>query len=296
MENLTNVKTWQVISVFLLVAGFLSAGLNADTLNVTEHQVTSTSAYETTPTLGNDGVSDLVVFTSRELLGGGGFDQGDIWYQRLIDGAPEGSPVMVINGPTDDQLNDVSGDYIVYTAYDSTTSLSGSIRLYQISTSLLYPIGNAPIIEEPRIHGTRVVWREGGMGATRVMMYDLAWLGTSKEAVSLAGPIPPTFAVEIGDRFVVWSELVSGQFDIAAFDLDNVVRIDITSTSAVHEHQAGTNGAWIVWKAQDEPLVARIEARNMDTTDTRVVVDNGAMSRLPNIDDDLINPTFAVRR
>ncbi len=36
----------------------------ADTLNVVENQVTWSSANETTPTLGNDGSGDLVVYTS----------------------------------------------------------------------------------------------------------------------------------------------------------------------------------------------------------------------------------------
>ena len=45
-------------------------------------------------------------------------NEADIWYQRLSGVAPFGLPVQVTVGSEDDQLNDVSGDYIVYTAYE----------------------------------------------------------------------------------------------------------------------------------------------------------------------------------
>ena len=109
----------------------------ADTLESVEYPITSSPAFETTPTVGNDGVTDLVVYTVREQRIDSSFGPGDIWYQRLIDGAPSGAPVQVTSGSTDDQLNDVSGDYIVYTAYESPTANSGSIIIYQISTGTL---------------------------------------------------------------------------------------------------------------------------------------------------------------
>ena len=59
----------------------------ADTLVVTESRATSTTAWETTPTLGHDGVSELVVYSLRPLLPSGSFGPGDIWLQRLADGA-----------------------------------------------------------------------------------------------------------------------------------------------------------------------------------------------------------------
>ena len=158
----------------------MSSNAAGDTLQATEYAVTSTASWETMPRLGNDGVSDLVVFTRSDLLPDGLLCKGDIWFQRLAGGAPDGAPVQVTSGPQNNQLNDVSGDYIVYTAYDSTTSLTGRIMLYQISTTLLYSIGNALVIQEPRISGQNVVWREGGAGATQVMLYDLGWLGTAR--------------------------------------------------------------------------------------------------------------------
>lgn len=273
------------------VAGVLGDGNDAsgEGLYVTEHQVTSWATYETTPTLGNDGVTDLVVYTLAGLMPIGHLGQGDIWFQRLMDGAPVGSPVQVTDDSTDDKLNDLSGDYIVFTAYENTSSFTGRIMLYQISTGFLHSIGSATLIQEPRIHGACVVWREGGAGPTQVVMYDLAWIGSSQEAVVLAGPVPPTYTVEIGERFVVWSEYVDGQYDIAAFDLDNRVPIDITSTNASDERNPATSGPWIVWEAQDQgALTSRIEALNMDTAEARAVADNGVGNFRPSIDGDLI--------
>jgi hypothetical protein len=272
----------------LLLALMLTPAF-ADTLVVDEYRVAETNAYETMPTLGNDGTRDLVVYTLRELLATGFFDAGDIWYQRLLDGEPDGAPVQVTSGATDDKLNDVSGDYIVYTAYDSTSSTTGTIMLYQISTDTSQPLGNAAVIQEPRIHGDKVVWREGSTAATVVMMYDINWLPTSISPVIIAGPIPPTFTVDIGDRFAVWAEYISGQYDVAAYDLSTGTRIAVTSTAATNEREPSTEGAWIVWQAQDHgasPI--RIEGLNVDTSEVRVMVDNGARSYIPSVSGDLI--------
>jgi len=262
---------------------------SADTLNVTEHRITSSTAWETTPRLGNDGISDLVTFTRSDLLPGGSMGKGDIWFQRLAGGAPLGAAVQVTFGSLDNQLNDISGDYIVYTAYDSTTSLSGQIRVYQISTTLLYGIGSAPIIQEPRISGNKVVWREGGHNATQVMLYDLSWLGTARDADVIAGPIPPTYSVDIGDRFVVWSEIVGGQYDVVVFDLVAGLRINLTSTPAINDAEGSTSGAWVVWQAQEKSTGATdVVGRNLDTGEERVIAHDGGGNYRPSIDGDLI--------
>jgi hypothetical protein len=69
-------------------AGLLPSGIAGaqTTLTVVESRVTTSGLYETTPTLGNDGTDDLVVFSSRELLNTAVFDQADIYYQRLVAG------------------------------------------------------------------------------------------------------------------------------------------------------------------------------------------------------------------
>jgi len=44
-----------------VVLPFASTSVQAETLNLEEFQITMSPAYESTPTIGNDGVSDLVV-------------------------------------------------------------------------------------------------------------------------------------------------------------------------------------------------------------------------------------------
>ncbi|MBI5507375.1 MAG: hypothetical protein HY903_01355 [Deltaproteobacteria bacterium] len=254
-----------------------------------EYAVATTSSWETMPRLGNDGASDLVVFTARDMNADGSMGPGDIWFQRLVAGQPSGAAVQVTSGETDDQLNDVSGDFIVYTAYDSPTVQSGSIMLYQISTTVLYQIGSSVVILEPRISGTKVVWRQGAANATQVMMYDLGWLGTARQADVLAGPVPATYYVDIGDRFVVWVDLAGGQYDISAFDLAVSVRIPVTGTLNTNERDPSTAGAWVTWQAQDKgAATSRIVARNMDTSEERIIANNGAGSFRPSVDGDLI--------
>lgn len=273
-----------VLAFLLCLPTIVLAGTYS--LRTTESQITSTDAHETTPTLGNDGTQDLVVYTLLPVLEGGAIGPGDIWYQPLTDeGAPDGDPVRVTWGPTDDRLNDVSGDYIVYTAYDSEISTKGTIVVYEISTGIVRGLGRADVIQEPRIHGDRVVWREGVMGATMVMYYELSWLGTGADALVLAGPVPPTFDVQIGNRFAVWSERVGATYDVVAYDFENLGEIQVTST-ATNDRDPATSGDWIVWRHQDG-VTSTIQAKNMDTLE-EVELDNGAGNFNPSIDGNLI--------
>lgn len=267
----------------LLTASLAIQAVFADTLEVTERRITSSTSYETTPTLGNDGTTDLVVFTLRPLLAGGLLGGGDIWYEPLVGGAPSGLPTQVTNTlEADDQLNDISGDWIVYTAYDSVSSTSGAIVVYQISTQDSYEIATATIMQEPKIHGNRVVWREGGAFSAVVKYYELGWLGTAMTPRSLAGPVPPTYDIQIGDRFAVWAEL-DGDYDVYAYDFSLMAEIRVTDTAAINERDPATSGAWIVWE-QDS---SSIEAVNLDTA-ARISLSNGAGNYNPTIDGDLI--------
>lgn len=128
--------------VLMMVVFLLAIGVPAyaDTLQITTNQITSSASVETTPTIGNDGTSDLVVYTFHAT----GSSPGDIFYQRLnADGSASGAPVQVTTGETNDIFNDVSGDHIVYTARDSMTSMSGSVIVFEVSTSAQHTLGSA---------------------------------------------------------------------------------------------------------------------------------------------------------
>jgi hypothetical protein len=255
----------------------------ADQLQTETFEITSSAAFETTPTLGNDGTTDLVVFTVRA----DGGSPADIYYQALEGGAPVGAPVQVTHGATDDQLNDVSGNYIVYTAYDSVTAFSGTIVLYDIAGKIALPLGTANVIHEPKIHDDRVVWRTSDdLGGTMVMYYDLAWMDFGYDAQPLAGPVPPTFDVQIGSRFAVWAERADGAYDLYAYDFDAMVETRVTDTPTIDERQPATSGDWITWQQTDGAAMT-IEAENMATLD-RVTIDNGAGNFNPSIDGDLV--------
>jgi len=272
----------------LLVIAFAASilfgvtSINAQTtLTVVENQVTSSALYETTPTLGNDGTSDLVVYTARELLNTGLFDQADIYYQPLIAGQAVGPPMQVTASLTDDVLNDVSGDYIVYTAFDDTMSLSGSIMLYRISTGQLRALGDAGLVRDPKIHGHYVVWLQGGSAAAEVILYDI----NTNVMTSLAGPVPPAFQPQIGSRFVVWSSL-EGDYDVHAFDIELNTYHEITDTDHTDERYPSTAGDWIGWQARDlDSPNGRIEVYNGGTSVSRTIVDDGAQNRLPSLHD-----------
>lgn len=254
------------------------------TLTIDENQVTSSAYYETTPTLGNDGVQDLVVYTSRELLNTGMFDQADIYYQPLLAGQANGAPVQVTATLTDDVLNDVSGDYIVYTAFDDTTSLTGSIMLYRISTGQIRALGDPGWVRDPKIHGHYVMWLQGSSSATEVILYDI----NTNVSQSLAGPVPPTFHVEIGSRFAVWASL-DLDYDIEVFDFELDAQYAITATASTDERYPSTSGDWIGWEARDlNSPNGRIEVYNGRTGEMRIIVDNGTQTRLPSVDGGLI--------
>ena len=283
---------WMIALAVVLVASLFAHVAHAQGFRVSESRITAplapTPAWETTPRLGNTGTSDVVVYATREMLPGGALGKSDIWYQRLDHGQVVGAPLQVTNDGQDNKDPDISGDFIVYIARDSTTSLSGRVMVDQLSTTYLYSVGSALIIQDPHIHGNAVVWREGGAEASQVMLYDLAWLGTARDADVLAGPIPPTSDVEIGDRFVVWLEMWGAQRDVFAYDRTAGINIRVTNTSEIVEGQPSTSGPWIAWQTFDMITGnTSILAQNMDTMELRTVTDVG-VNYHPTIDGDLI--------
>jgi hypothetical protein len=149
------------VSLLFLAAPFRSASA-ATVLQATEHQITSGSdCYNTTPILGSDASGPFVVWTKR-VLTSYGLGHGSIYYQRLTtDGVPSGDPVLVSLGGTDDELPDVSGTRIVYTAYDPNTANSISIIVYDLATGTNSFVAQGSDLRGARIFGNWVAWVEG---------------------------------------------------------------------------------------------------------------------------------------
>ena len=259
-----------------------------DVLQASEQQVTFSAQWETTPSLGVDGIGSLVVYSSSEVYSGGA-GQADVYYQRLLNGAPLGDPVAVANGPRDDRLNDVSGDYIVYTSFESTTSASGQIIVYRISSGESWVLADALLVQFPKISGGVIVWREAIVEGILIRLYELAWLGTGAAAQIIHGPQPPAGEIAIGDRLVVWSQSQPDGYDIHAYDLATGESFPVTQTPGVSERMPTTSGPWVVYRANDLGSIAlRIGATNVDTAEARTIANPGGIVSRPNIDGNLV--------
>jgi hypothetical protein len=259
-------------------------------LTATEHQVTFELDEQTTPTLGRDAIGDYVVFTTYTPVSTG-VAQSDIYYQRLVNGQPVGNRVPVAVTALDERLNECSGDYIVYTSFESVTSLAGKTMLYQISTGQTRELDSANDTFLPKIYGDVVVWLKSTANGNLALIYRISW-GTPVQPVVLAGPVPNPRDIDVGDRFVVWSQIVNGQYDIAAYDIQNGgIPVSVSSNPNLNERVPSTGGPWVAYQVSSAatPAVIAIHARNLDTGETRIVADNGAANSSPNIDGNLIS-------
>jgi alpha-tubulin suppressor-like RCC1 family protein/PKD repeat protein len=308
-SEIAPVHTYSHSAVYIVqLRVFSSTGLiGADTLEIavtdpstppagipiTEIRVTSTSAIKATPTLGADATSRLVVYTIlNRSVGLPFYGFGQIFYQRLSTSGLLGFPVLVSEGGTNDQFNDVSGDYIVYTSYLDATSGIGEVKLYEISSGMTTVISQLSEIHEARVHGRMVTWVEDitGTGSTRVMLLNLDLLGRGDRPIQIGGWTPPASNVEIGSNLVVWTEVVGpeghGQLDVAAYDMRSGTRLTIASDPGLNEVSPSTSGSWVTWQAGVGPTT--IEAYNVDTGERRTLGHAGAVNLSPTIDGDVI--------
>jgi len=294
MRDRTTRRRWTrlpAVAAALLLAAGPPAGAG-DTLEVTVHPVTSISdALETTPRVGADALSPIVVFTRRPVTGTG-VGLGDIYYQRLgATGVPMGSPVPVsIDGDSssDDILNDISGARIVYT----TAGIVGMIRLYDIPTAGTFDLMPEPApVGEARIHGDVIVWIQGPPGETRVELVDLGWPVLSPIVIG-GGLGQPASQVEVGSRYVVWEELdaATGDSNVVARDLWTDAILNVASDYSVRERQPATYGDWVVWQQVDAAGASSIWARNLTMLRTPIQVSAGGYSaQNPSMDGDIIS-------
>ena len=289
MERCKGVPAIIALILSVVLAGLTVCGpANADTLVVTENQISTTAAYDTRPTLGADMFGDMVIYTSQT-IGPSGPDNGIIFVQRLSStGAAVGPIVHISDGTTDDRLNDISGSLIVYTASDPVT-FATQIRVFDLDTALTRTItSSANFTSYLRIDDNAVVWIEGGYGATRAMYYDLTWPSTAVPML-LGGPTPAANEVEIGSKYIVWSTGIDDGNIIAINRADPALitgttpsQIDVTA--AGNANRPSTAGDWIVWDINNGQ---GIEGANMATGGTVQTLVTGS-ARYPTIDGDLV--------
>jgi hypothetical protein len=269
MKNIILNKN-SIIGLFLftIVLSIIPGLVMADTMVATEFRITASYLDETEPTLGVSLTTDLVVYTQIQPDG-----TGDIWYQPLFEGAPDGVSTRVTSMPgIHDQLNDVSGDYIVYT---STEGGYNFVVVYEISTGSSWTLTPPAIISDPHIDGDWVVWLQ----SAQVMLYNLMDLGTAAQAQPISGI--PASSPQIGDRFAVW---VEGS-DIVVWDLSSSTTM-VVGTAGIDTNPT-TSGPWVAWLSGEGPT--RVEAINMDVQGSgRTVADNGTLNLRPSMHGDLI--------
>lgn len=272
--------------IFLATPSPMPKKTYASKIITPEIQITDTPSpyYELTPTMGADAVSDVVVYTTRELLPTG-FGPGDIYAQRLSETGPIGDPILVSTSGTDNQFNDISGTLIVYTAFEEVGSSVGQIRQYNLATGETTNFTDSIPIRGARVHGTRVAWVEGVLGDTQVKLFDPAMF-PEPIVISDGNNFTPG-DLAIGDTFVVWNQSSGGQKDVVAYDMRNGQLVTVASNPDRNEQYASTSGSWIVWEESAEEGMD-IMAKNMDTGETLVVIADGNFNRVPTIDGDLI--------
>lgn len=273
-----------ILAALLLPAGMAQAA--GDLLQSTEYQVTFDLDEQSTPTIGRDAIGDYVVYTSRPLVNGQ-LGASDIYYQRIENSQPVGDTVAVAVSSANEYMNDASGDYIVYRALSGYTS---RIMLYQISTAQTRELTHQAGCTSPKIFGDVVVWLQASVAGVQVMTYRIS-SGEPVEPMAIAGPVPSAQEVQIGDRFIVWSQLVNGQSDVAAYDMQNGLSFSVSNDPGFDETAPATDGAWVVFQARNRVVYAGIAiyAVNLDTWEVREVANNGASNQRPNISGNLIS-------
>ena len=124
---------------------------------------------------------------------------------------------------------------------------------------------------------------------------ELAFLNISSGypyfSVLMAGPIPQVEEGAVGDRFIVWSQIVNNQVDLAAYDMQTGLSFMVANDPALNETTPSTEGAWIVFETESvsAPNGVAIKAKNIDTGEIRTIVDNGAFNGRPTISGNLIS-------
>ncbi len=297
--------TCSTLVLATLIVAFTSLNAHAaEQIVISDVQITNTPFIdETTPRLGNDGTHDVVIYPVRDVLPDGSLGDGDIFAQRIdpATGIPIMSPVRVSNDntdpitnpSTDDELPDIYGDLVVYTAFSCPPPCAtGSIEVVSLLSMERTTIVIGSNVAEARIHGNKVAYVAGSATGTLVhqvtLSIDAGGVITATPGVPISGPGATN--VEIGSRFVVWEEfdLVAENLNVNGWDLLANVPVSIANTAS-HERAPSTSGDLVAFETFQGSL------RGIDVVDfsgasgvRTNVVTNSALTVAPSVDGDHI--------
>lgn len=290
-------KLAMLVAVMIGLATFAACTCAQTLLQSTEFQITTDSNGHSTPILAQDSIGYYVVYTEYSVVNGVD-GNASIYYQRVSNtGQPSGSPVVVANSSMNQYLNDAYGDYIVYTVSPGVGQV-GDIALYQISTGMANNLTDTGDNVAPRIYGNYVIWLEELAAGTQIMAYDIT-SGFPVQAAVFAGPTPSVNDAAIGSRFIVWSQMVNNQLQVAAYDMQQNSSFLASSASGYNEGNVATGGSWITFEVSStsvtssfEPVggiaIQALNESSSDTPTTATVASNGADNQRPNISGDIL--------
>ncbi|MEL6544218.1 MAG: hypothetical protein AAFQ82_06300, partial [Myxococcota bacterium] len=247
-------------------------------------RVTNTPALESTPTLGRDVFSDLVVF-SRRLPSGG---DADIQYTRIVDGLPTPRAITIPGpaprGSTDDLLNDLDGSRVVFSAYSN--GLQGSVVLYDIESTQQFTLGQANELFEARVYGDWVIWHESTGSDPRSSRVQLINLVTGIVTTLLEAEF--VLSVDVDTRYAVYSfQAENGFGEARAYDLETGESFVLPETPNASNLVPRTFESWVTWQVSDLFGNESIQALNLETGEQRTVTEGQNVFR-PTINGDLI--------
>jgi len=211
---MTPLDSWRrALFAALLFAGTvaISAPATAGPITLSTQLVFDGTATDTdvaAPRLGSDGGGDYVAFETRP-NGPFGPGSGMVTLQRLDAlGAPDGTPRTISGGTSGDSSPDASGELIVYLSDSDLDGVADSVRLHDVSTGQDLLVRQSSLglpLDDPRIAGDTIVWREG----QQVLTQRVSLVGTGTPPLVVRGPEPVAGAPEVDARFIVWEERVA---------------------------------------------------------------------------------------
>lgn len=267
-------------------------GITADYVSITHTStLTDTTQLAYQPILGQDAISKLVVYSAAP--SNGGFSS--IYYQRLnADGSLQGSAMQVSSGLTHDILHDVSGKYIVYSARDHDQTANGRVVVFNLETGVATPILNTTaVVGTARVHGDYISWIQSSGSNTWILYYNIAWLGTGAAPVIVAGPSPSPIDLEMGDKYITWSQYVTaGEVTYAqamAYDIQTDAYYLVEDDSSYDNREPAIAGEWAFYQQQTrDGSFAQVKGVNLGTGEERLVGEHSTYSFQPSFDGEYV--------